>query len=169
MQVGGHSRDSAAFHLLLATSAMTFGFLFVAAFIVPLRRHGIHPDRVLAVGMGIGLVAMLGVLMGIGASHVLWFFLGLSFAFGNIAYAQHASHFPPALAGRANTALNLGAFLGAFVIQWGYGALLDRLTAGGWALADAHRVVFGSLLALQGASFAWYLIGKPKSADARQG
>jgi hypothetical protein len=167
MHVGGHSRDAAAFHLLLTTAAMAIGFLLIALFIGPLRRRGIPPDTVLAVGTSAGLLAMLGLLLGIGGSHVLWFVLGLVFAVGNLAYALLTSHFPPSLAGRANTALNLGAFVGAFGIQWGYGAVLDALEARGWTPVEAHRVTFGALLALQVASFAWYLATRPGSRASR--
>jgi predicted MFS family arabinose efflux permease len=166
MQVGGHSRESAAFHMLLTTVAMASGFLCIAVLIAPLRRRGIRPDTVLTFGMAVGLVAMLGLLSGVGSSHVHWFLLGLVFAIGNLSYALLSAHFPVALAGRANTALNLGAFVGAFAIQWGYGALLDALTGRGWAVADAHRAAFGTLLALQAASVAWYLLGKPRPGDA---
>jgi hypothetical protein len=130
---------------------------------VPLGRRGIPADTVLAVGMATGLVAMVGLLLGIGSSHLVWLVFGLVFAIGNLAYAILSSHFPPALAGRANTALNLGVFLGAFAIQWGYGAVLDALTARGWALARAHRAALATLLALQVASFAWYLAGRRDS------
>jgi predicted MFS family arabinose efflux permease len=163
MHVGGQAREPAAFHLMLTTAGMMGGFLCIALFIVPLGRRGIPADTVLAVGMATGLVAMVGLLLGIGSSHLVWLVFGLVFAVGNLAYAILSSHFPPALAGRANTALNLGVFLGAFAIQWGYGAVLDALTARGWALARAHRAALATLLALQVASFAWYLAGRRDS------
>jgi MFS family permease len=166
MQVGGHTRDAAAFHMFLTTGAMMCGFLCIAVFIVPLKKRGIQPDSVLAAGMGLGLLAMFGLLLGIGNSHALWFLLGLVFSVGNLAYALLSGHFPPALSGRANTALNLGSFVGAFGIQWGYGALLDTLTGSGWTLAEAHRAAFGTLLALQVASFGWYLLGGRRTAAA---
>jgi hypothetical protein len=152
--------------MLLTTVGMGCGFLGVALLIAPLRRRGILPDAVLTVGMATGLVAMLGLLSGVGSSHVHWFLLGLVFAIGNLAYALLSSHFPVALAGRANTALNLGVFVGAFAIQWGYGVLLDALAGRGWAAADAHRAAFGALLALQAASFAWYLLARPRPTAA---
>jgi len=114
---------------------------------------------VLVAGMAVGLVVMLGMVLGVGPSHLLWFMLGLSFSVANLVYALLTSRFPPELAGRASTALNLGTFSGAFLVQWGYGVALDALTARGWATADAHRAVLGALLVLQAASFAWFLRG----------
>jgi len=166
MHVGGHSREVAALHLMLATAGMMSGVLFIALFIGSLQRRGIHPDRVLGVAMVAGLVAMLGLVLGTAGSHLAWFVLGTVFAVGNMAYALLSARFPAALAGRANTALNLGVFVGAFVIQWGYGAALDLLGSRGWSPADAHRVAAGSLLAMQAASFAWFLRRGPGATGA---
>lgn len=164
METGGWSRDAAAFHLLLLTGTMTLGLLALAVFIVPLRRRGIPPGAVLAVAMGTGLAAMIAIVLDLAPSHVLWCFVGAAFACSNLAYSDLAGRFPQALAGRANTALNLAAFAGAFAIQWGYGAALDGLEARGWTVADAHRAAFGTLVALQAAGFGWFLLGGRKVA-----
>jgi MFS family permease len=157
MQVGGYSRESAAFHLLLTTAAMALGFLLVALFIGPLQRRGVRPEQVLVAGMAVALVVMVGLLLGVGPSHLHWFLLGLSFSVANLVYALFMRQFPPELAGRASTALNLGTFIGAFLVQWGYGVGLDALAARGWEASAAHRAVLGALLVLQAASFAWFL------------
>jgi MFS family permease len=163
METGGWSRDAAAFHLLLLTGTMTLSLLALAVFIVPLRRRGISPGSVLAVAMGTGLAAMIAIVLDLAPSHVLWCFVGAAFSCSNLAYSQLAGQFPQALAGRANTALNLAAFAGAFAIQWSYGALLDGLAARGWTAADAHRAAFGSLVVLQAAGFGWFLLGGRKA------
>jgi MFS family permease len=159
MQVDGYSRDAAAFHLLLSGSAMLIGFLSIAAFVVRLKHLGIGPETILKSGMGFGLVVMLLILFSIGPSYVLWFALGLVFSVGNLSYALLAGHFPRELSGRANTALNLGSFIGAFGIQWGIGALVDGLAANGVATADAYRWAFGVLVTMQAASYGWFLLG----------
>ena len=164
MEVGGHSRDAAAFHLLLTTGGMMGGFLCIAVFIRPLARRGITPDHVLTVGMGVGLLCMLGILLNLPHSHALWFAMGLVFSVGNLAYAQLSSHFAPALAGRVNSALNLGAFVGAFAVQWSYGALLDALQGHGWTAGQAHHAAFSTLLVLQVLSFGVFLAGKGRTA-----
>ena len=161
MQVGGQTRSVAALHLLLTTVAMVFGFLGTALFIGPLRRRGVPPGGVLAFGHALGLAAMLAVWQGVGNSHALWFVLGLVFALSNLAYAEITTRFAPTLAGRVSATLNLCTFVGAFLIQWGYGGLLDGLVAAGWTVADSHRAVFATLLALQAAGFAWFLWSRP--------
>ena len=68
-----------------------------------------------------------------------------------------------ALSGRANTALNLLAFAGAFGLQWGFGVLVDLLQAGDWSAAAAYRAAFLTLLAGQGMAFTW-LVASRKQA-----
>jgi len=97
---------------------------------------------------------------------VLWFVLGLVFPLGNLAYAEITSRFAPSLAGRVNAALNLGLFIGAFSLQWGYGVMLDSLQSVGWTTVDSHRAVFVTLLGLQSAGLGWYLWNRRQPASA---
>jgi len=158
--VGGHTREAAAWHMLLTTLAMVCGFLATALCIGTLRRWGVPPGRVMTLGNALGLLAMAAIWRDAGSSQVLWFVLGVVFAVGNIAYAELTGLFGPALAGRVNAALNLAAFVGAFAVQWGYGVLLDGLQAAGWTVAEAHRAAFAALLVLQVAGFAWFLVSR---------
>lgn len=168
MDVGGHTRDVAAFHVLLTTVAMVCSFLATALFIGPLQRRGVPPARVMSGGVAIGLLALLAVWADIGYTGLLWFLLGGAFAVGNLAYAELTRRFAPALAGRVNTALNLATFVGAFALQWGYGVLLDGLAASGWTPASAHRAALLALIGLQVIGFAWYLRrpAAPQPAEA---
>lgn len=157
MNFSGLPRDAAAHHLLLMGGGMLTGFLCIAFGVVPLTRRGIGPGRLLAVGMGMGLLATLLIVLGIGPSEPAWAILGLVFSVGNLAYALLQADFSPALAGRLNTALNLMVFVGAFGIQWGFGAMVDLLQAAGHAPRAAYQLTFGGLLALQFASWLWFL------------
>lgn len=157
MTVAGQSREAAAFHLLLVSLAMLTGFMLIAFFVNRLAKIGIGPERIMTVGIGVGLAAILCIVLNIGPSYVLWFTLGLLFSVGNLGYALLSTQFPVALAGRANTALNLAVFVGAFAIQWGYGIAMDQLTAAGFEARQAHQATLGGLLALQVLSFLWFL------------
>ena len=157
MNFSGLPREAAAHHLLLMGSGMLVGFLGIAFGVAPLAARGLGPLRLLQVGMGIGLVATLLIVLGAAPGEPLWFIFGLVFSVGNLAYALLQGHYNPALAGRVNTALNLMVFVGAFCIQWGFGAAVDALQAGGYALRAAYQITFGGLLALQVASWLWFL------------
>ncbi len=159
MEVNGQTRESAAFHLLLTSGAMLTGFLAIALLVVPLRRRGIEPETILKAGMGAGVLVSLLVVADAGATHALWFALGLVFSVGNLAYALLSAHFPMRLSGRVNTALNLAAFIGAFGLQWGFGALLDALRTNGVPARDAYRWTYGVLLVLQVLAYSWFLAG----------
>jgi MFS family permease len=159
MQVNGQAREAAAFHLLLTSGAMLIGFTTLAVAVVPLRRRGIEPETLLKTGMGIGVLLGAAIVADLGATHFLWFCLGLVFSVGNLAYALLCGHFPARLSGRVNTALNLAAFTGAFGLQWGFGALLDALQAAGMAPRDAFRWTYGSLVAMQALAYGWFLLG----------
>lgn len=157
MAVNGYDRTDAAFHMLLTSVAMLTGFLSIAAFVVGLKQRGIDPETILKVGMGTGIATLLMIRLGMASSYLLWFVLGLVFSVGNLAYALLSSHFPASLSGRVNTTLNLGAFVGAFGIQWGIGALIEALTTRGMNTADAYGWAFTGLIAIQASAYGWFL------------
>jgi predicted MFS family arabinose efflux permease len=159
MNFAGLPREAAAHHLLLMGSGMLVGFLGIAFGVAPLAARGLGPLRLLQGGMGIGLLATLLIVLGASPGEPLWFIFGLVFSVGNLAYALLQSHYAGALAGRVNTALNLMVFIGAFCIQWGFGAMVDVLQAAGHATRDAYQITFGGLLALQVLSWLWFLAG----------
>lgn len=166
MTVDGLTREQAAFHLLLVAGAMLAGFLGIAFFVQRLARAGLPPARLLALGTAGGLLATLGIVLGIGPSWLLWPTLGLVFSVGNLAYALLSQQFPLALAGRANTALNLGAFVGAFGIQWLFGVAVDAFQAAGLTAPAAYRASLAGLLVMQAASWGWYVLEGRRNRQA---
>ena len=160
LTVDGLSREAATFHLLLMAAAQLTGFLTIAFFVQRLARAGIPPARLLTIGMGFGLLVMLGILLDLAPTWLLWPALALVFAVGNLAYALLTAHFPVTLAGRANTALNLGAFLGAFGIQWLFGVAVNAGQSAGLDTITAYRASLAGLLILQALGWGWYVFGK---------
>ncbi|MGE5467770.1 MAG: MFS transporter [Ignavibacteria bacterium] len=169
MNFNGYTRETAAFHLLLTSIAMTTGFVSLATFVTRLARAGLPPRRLLAGGIGVGIGLLALIVADVGATHLLWFGMGLVFSVTNLAYALLSAHFPLQLQGRANTAINLAAFVGAFSIQWGVGALVDLLGSFGLGPREAFRIAFGLLLALQALAWGWFVLGTRTPADRRPG
>lgn len=163
MTVNDLPRESAAFHLLLMAGAQLAGFLAIAFFVQRLAHVGVPPARLLALGMGFGLLAILGIVLDAAPSWLLWPALGLVFSVGNLAYALLTAEFPITLAGRANTALNLGAFVGAFGIQWLFGVSVDGFQSAGFEVKAAYRASLAILLVLQASGWLWYLVGGRKT------
>jgi len=84
--------------------------------------------------------------------------LGLAGSGANLAYVTLGDQFGPALAGRAQTSLNLLLFLAAALIQSGIGWALDLLNAIGFG-ADAetrYATVLGLILVIQVLSVLWF-------------
>ncbi len=160
MTVNGMTRQAAAFHLLLMASAMLVGFLFIAFFVRRLAHAGIPPVRLLTVGMGCGMAATLCIVLNVGPSWLLWPMLGLVFSVSNLAYALLSGEFPVALAGRVNTALNFGAFVGAFAIQWLFGVAVDGFQSLGQTPDMAYRASLGVLLLMQTAGWGWFVVSR---------
>lgn len=166
MTVDGLTRADAAFHLLLMAAAQLGGFLAIAFFVQRLARAGLPPQRLLAIGMGGGLLVVLGIVLDVAPGWLLWPALGLVFSVGNLAYALLTAEFPLALAGRANTALNLGAFIGAFGIQWLFGVAVDAWQAAGFSAPDAYRASLAALLLMQAAGWGWFMLEGRRPASA---
>jgi predicted MFS family arabinose efflux permease len=158
MQVNGYSRAEAADHLAVMSIAMLFTYIGIGLLATRLAHRGIPPVRLFAGGVGLSIV-MLGLIAGeaLPATRLLWIAYGLCAGFGTLGYSQTAAGFPLHLAGRATTTYNLMVFAGGFGAQWGMGLLIDLLTGQGMLEANALRVVFGLLLALQIAAFGWFM------------
>jgi hypothetical protein len=158
MNVDGLTRHQAAEVLFALNLAMLVSHLGIATFAMRLARAGIRPGALLVGGYGLALAGLTATVAGLQPDWLMWFAYGVGVSGGSLAYAQLAGHFDPALSGRVTTALNLLAFVGAFSLQWGLGLLVDGLVAAGFAAPGAYRTTFAILLAIQVASYAWFLL-----------
>jgi predicted MFS family arabinose efflux permease len=152
----GMSRAEIAVRLTWISGAMLVGFLFMGFFATGLVRRGVKLDSIYrgAMVLAIALLALISSLPTF-AGNLLWPILGACFSLSNVSYSLVAQAFPPALSGRANTALNLLVFAGAFGLQWGIGILVDALQAQGWAGDAAFRTAFFTLLGGQFFALLW--------------
>ncbi len=166
MTVDGLSRDAAAFHLFLMACAQLTGFLCIAFFVQRLARAGFPPEHLLRLGAGSGLLAIFAIAADLAPTWLLWPALGLVFSVGNLSYALLSAAFPKHLAGRVNTALNLGVFVGAFAIQWLFGVAVDVGQAAGLDATAAYRASLAALLVLQAASWGWFVLESRRLARA---
>lgn len=158
--VSGLDRAAAAEYLLWIAAAMVAGFLGMGQLTYRLSRLGVAPMSVAASGMALFMLTQLALLLDGGAPGLLWALFGFFGTAGTLTYAILTQAFPPALAGRVNTALNLWVFVAAFAGQWSMGALINRwpLAGGGYASPGYHWA-FGLALALQALAWVWLLLG----------
>ena len=152
-------RAAVAVRLTWISGAMLAGFLFMGFFATGLVRRGIKLEKVYIGAMLAALISFALISFQPGfAGDLLWPILGICFSLSNIAYSLVSQAFPPALSGRANTALNLLVFAGAFGLQWGIGGFVDLLQAQGWASEAAFRAAFLSLLGGQALALVWLVL-----------
>ncbi|WP_306602946.1 nitrate/nitrite transporter [Azonexus sp.] len=145
-------------------SAMLGGFLFMGFFASALVHRGISLEKLFRTAMFAAFLAFAVIcLQPQWAGDWLWPLLGACFSLSNIAYSLVAQAFPSHLSGRANTALNLLVFAGAFGLQWGIGILVDALQANGWHVTSAYPAAFYGLLGAQLLSLIWFLLPRRQS------
>ena len=158
--VNGLDRAAAADHLATMNLAMLATYVALGLFARRLAHRGVSPLHLLVAGLGLSLITLLLILVEARVPTAwLWAAYGVGSCFGTLSYTQMARGFPHALAGRAHTAFNLAVFAGGFSIQWGFGVLLDALTAGGLVRTDALRIALGGLWCLQTLAYAWLVAG----------
>lgn len=147
-----------AARLTWMSGAMLGGFLFMGFFATRLVRRGVKLDSIYR-GAMVTAICLLSLITSLPtfAGNLLWPVLGACFSLSNVSYSLVAQAFPAALSGRANTALNLLVFAGAFGLQWGIGIFVDALQAQGWAGDSAFRATFFTLLGGQFLALLWML------------
>jgi predicted MFS family arabinose efflux permease len=160
-EVEGLDRAAGARQLTALNAGFLAGCLFMGFMATPLVRRGFTEAGILAVAACAFVLVFAAINAAAGSAlGGLWVLLAFLYPLCNIVYAIVGRSLPLALAGRANTALNLVAFVGAFTLQWGMGVAVDALRAAGWEAAAAYRATFAGLLALQAASVAWMFVAR---------
>lgn len=158
--VAGVERAQAANVLAGMTVAMIAGFVILGSITSALGRKGISTSTTAAVCVvtaSLPLLLMIA-LEGSAPPWLCWPVFGF-FGTGSILfYAALSQHFPRQIAGRVNTALNLLVFVGAFVLQWGIGVVIDYWSAGEAFSVAGYRVAFSVLVLLQAGALLWYLL-----------
>ena len=155
--------------LLIVAVAMVAGFIFLGWAGARTTARGLGPLPVTVAGIVVFVVVLLAVVAGLtGALPVILPLFGFFGTSGIVAYAALTQRFPRALAGRVNTAINLLVFVGAFVVQWGMGAIIGHWPppAPGEYAAAGYRTAFGLMLAVQVLSLGWFLAFRRRDAPA---
>jgi len=89
---------------------------------------------------------------------VWWFLFAITCASFVLAQSIIVLYFPKNYSGRVSTTYNLTLFIGAFIVQWGIGHMLDLGIALGWNKTSAYDLALAVFLAIQILGFIWFLI-----------
>jgi MFS family permease len=156
--VAGQDREQVALSLAWLAAATMCGFLFWGTVASRLARHGIAPSTVfIAASAVFMLVQFLIAFLPADWPTGLWIAFGFFGTSGSLAFSIVSQSFPPALTGRATTALNLLVFSTAFAIQWLFGFILDFWAQDGGYGTAGYRTALCVLLAMQAAPFGLFL------------
>jgi predicted MFS family arabinose efflux permease len=150
--VGRFSDGAVAYLLYLGMASVIFGAIAVGMLAEWAGRRGIAALDVAAAGVALFVLVQAAIVIGwrpsLALLSVLFTLVG---TITGIEYAIVAQSLPRALTGRAATCLNLLVFIGAFLVQAGFGQVLGLWPAdgGGHYPVPAYRAAFGVLVALQ--------------------
>ena len=156
-------RSTAAQWLMWAALTYAAASIFFGQGADRLAMRGVQRLSLLKWGAALGVAAFFALAYAPGLPKLA---LLLLYAFGAVGpvlcYAILSRHFPIAVTGRLNTALNVSMFLWAFVVQIGTGMLLRLFPAdNGRYPAEGYALVFAILGAVQLA--AWLIVATVKT------
>lgn len=159
--VSGLSASAAADMLMISAASMVAGFLTLGTLASRLQRLGMKTTEVSFTGMAVFLAALIWIqYQPEEAPVVAWALFGFFGTSGTLMFAGLGQAFPKAISGRVTTTLNLGIFLGAFVMQWGMGAIIELWRAGddGRYPTEAYRTALAVGSCIQASSLCWYVL-----------
>jgi MFS family permease len=153
-------KQDAAWVLALLNIGMTAGFVAMGVIADIATRRGISLAVVLFGGIGAFILIQVGITFAVTLPGA-WLWIGFGF-FANaaiVAYPMVAHHFPLSYAGKANTAVNLAAFIGAFLMQYALGWIIDFFPRGpnDTYIPASYEAAFGTAIVLQIAGMLWFL------------
>ncbi len=169
--VGGLGPEQVASTLSLMAVAFIAGILLAGVLGDWANRRGIPLMTVVEAIVAVCLASLLAIALGLWPpATAFWVVFAMTGQMTILSYAYLSAYFGSVLAGRANTALNLLVFLGAFAIQYAIGGLLDFWTAvNGRYPQEAYQAALGGLVGLQLLAWAWYRLSRPRQVAAGQG
>lgn len=159
--VDGLPRVEVAKVLFAMAATTAISALGTGAFVERLARAGV--PTLTTAGFGIALMLVFQVLVALDpdvSPYFLWLPMSFFGAAPVLIYAVLMDGFPPAFAGRVNTAYNFVTFAAAFGAQWGIGAIIDLFPHVGDShfAPDGYRGALAVMVAVEALAFAWLLL-----------
>ncbi|WP_288379535.1 MFS transporter [uncultured Massilia sp.] len=162
--------EAVAYLLYMGMASVIFGAIAVGMITEWAGRRGVAPLDVAAAGIAVFLLVQAGFIAGYKPSfQLLSVLFTLVGTITGIEYAIIAQAMPRELTGRAATCLNLLIFIGAFVVQAGFGLLVGLWTpdAAGHAPTIAYQLAFLVLVLVQLPGLARFVLRRRREAAAQ--
>jgi predicted MFS family arabinose efflux permease len=138
---------------------LLLAYLFNAWVLPKLARRGIDTMRYMTWMVGMSMIMQAGAYFWqTSLVWVWWFLFAITCASFVLAQSIIVLYFPKNYSGRVSTTYNLTLFIGAFIVQWGIGHMLDLGIALSWNKTSAYDLALAVFLAIQILGFIWFLI-----------
>jgi len=160
--VAGYSPAEVARGLLAVSVAMIAGYLGFGRAGDALARRGKSVLWLFMAGIAVASASLAALALGARAAAMpLWSLFVAAGTAASLGYSILSRRYPKAMAGRANTAINVFGFAGMFGGQWGIGLVLDLWpqTPAGYA-PEAYPWALGMVWAVQLAGLGWLWSGR---------
>ena len=160
--VAGYSPAEVARGLLAVSVAMIAGYLGFGRAGDALARRGKSLLWLFMAGIAVASASLAALALGARAAAMpLWSLFVAAGTAASLGYSILSRRYPKAMAGRANTAINVFGFAGMFGGQWGIGLVLDLWpqTPAGYA-PEAYPWALGMVWAVQLAGLGWLWSGR---------
>lgn len=154
-----YSSETASQVLFSFNAVLLLAYALNTVLLPKLAKHGITTLQYLTWMVGAALIFQACAFYLRSEWVFIWWYL-LAGACSSYVLAQSliVSYFPKSFSGRVSTTYNLTLFIGAFIVQWGIGYLVDVGIEAGWARATAFDIALGIYLAIQMLGYLWFLL-----------
>ena len=157
-KVAGYSSLEAAGGLFWINVSMLFTFLLWGLVTPKLYARGLNANRLIAMVTPINLLVQLtSVWSGSDAGALHWALFCISGSVVSLAQPAVGGAFPASVAGRGLSGYNLVLFLGVFVVQWGFGLLVDMFRNFGLEQIVSFQSALAVFLGLCTVSYVHFL------------
>ena len=158
--IAGMERSEISMVLFWAAASLTAGYIGLGLIAENLAQRGISILHTAVTGMGIFMGIQIFIVFQVPiAPTLLWVLFGFFGTAGILSYSALSSSFPRTLSGRVTTSINLLVFVGAFILQWLVGAIINlwEVSAAGNYHPSGYKAGFLTILCLQLAGLSWCL------------
>ncbi|MBC8513331.1 MAG: MFS transporter [Candidatus Thioglobus sp.] len=164
IRVAGYTPLESATGLFWINITMLISFFLWGYFLPRITNLGFSALKILTVGLPISFLVMLFIIIlgsKAGAFYITLFIL--SSIFLSVVQPAVGLSFQSNLAGKALTSFNLLIFLGAFIMQWFIGLIIDLVKSFGYTEIIGFKTAFSVFLFLSLTSYIFFLIINKKS------
>ena len=159
IRVAGYTPLESATGLFWINITMLVSFFLWGYFLPRITNLGFSALKILTVGLPISFLVMLFIIIlgsKAGAFYITLFIL--SSIFLSVIQPAVGLSFQSHLAGKALTSFNLLIFLGAFIMQWFIGLVIDLVKSFGYTEIIGFKTAFSVFLFLSLTSYIFFLI-----------